>query len=441
MISERWIQRFIEGKKRENDHRSPYQRDRGRILHSEAFRCLQAKTQIHAVGEDDFYRTRLTHSLEVAQIGNSLRAKLAQDITGFQAVTSHSKFENFSKNLSALLPSRSLIESICYMHDIGHPPFGHGGETALNYKMRDFGGFEGNGQTFRIVTSLESYTPNTGMNLTRRALLGILKYPVFLDQTRSKEHVPISTTRFINAHHFKTSKGIYRDDEAMFNWVLEPLSKQDQTLFCTVKQSEDPFTPSKPLYKSLDCSIMELADDIAYAVHDLEDAIVLGMITPQIWEHAKQTFENCQSEWIKDFLPVMNKSLFSEQRYERKDIIGSLVNFFITHVQWQANPQFEEPLLHFNAILPPDVLGVLRILKNFVYEYVIMDTKTQHVEYKGQRILMDIFDMLSSEPLRLLPRSIAQQWKEAEEDKRPRIICDYLSGMSDRQAFRLYESL
>ncbi len=441
MISEKWIQRFIEGKQRQNDHRSPYQRDRGRILHSEAFRCLQAKTQIHAIGENDFYRTRLTHSLEVAQIGNSLRSKLSQDVKGFQAVTSNAKFTHFSENLSALLPSRSLIESICYMHDIGHPPFGHGGETALNYKMRDFGGFEGNGQTFRIVTHLESYTQDVGMNLTRRALLGILKYPAFLDQTKPKEYAQINTTRFVNAHHFKTSKGIYRDDEPMFNWVVEPLSNKDKTLFCTIKQSSDPLEPSKPLYKSLDCSIMELADDITYAVHDLEDAIVVGMITPQLWKYAEKEFQASQSQWIKDFLPIMSKNLFSEQRYERKDIIGSLVNFFISNVQWQANPLFEEPLLHFNAILPPDILDVLKILKKFVYDFVIMDTKTQRVEYKGQRILMDTFDMLSSEPLRLLPRPVAQQWQQAKEHQRPRIICDYLASMSDRQAFRLYESL
>ncbi len=441
MISEKWIERFVEGKQREQDHRSPYQRDRGRILHSEAFRCLQAKTQIHAIGEDDFYRTRLTHSLEVAQIGNSLRAKLSADSAGFQAVVSSKEFAKFSQNLTALLPSRSLIESICYMHDIGHPPFGHGGETALNYKMRDFGGFEGNGQTFRIVTHLESYTEDFGMNLTRRSLLGILKYPAFLDETKPEKYPEISQTRFVNAHHFKTSKGIYRDDENMFNWVLEPLSEQDKKRFRTVQKSDDPFKPSKSVYKSLDCSIMELADDIAYAVHDLEDAIVVGMVTPQCWEYAKQKFQQCQSQWIKDFLPKMTKNLFSEHRYERKDIIGSLVNYFITNVKWAVQNEFDEPLLKFNAVLPADVLEVLQVLKKFVYDFVIMDTKTQRVEYKGQRILMDTFDMLISEPLRLLPKPIRQQWNETDRQHQSRVLCDYLASMSDRQAFRLYESL
>ncbi|MDP8174397.1 anti-phage deoxyguanosine triphosphatase [Phocoenobacter skyensis] len=441
MISEIWIQRFLEGQKREKDHRSPYQRDRGRILHSEAFRCLQAKTQIHAVGENEFYRTRLTHSLEVAQIGNSLRAKLLNDLDSFQAVTSPQEFANFQHNLTALLPSRSLIESICYMHDIGHPPFGHGGETALNYKMRNHGGFEGNAQTFRIVTHLESYTPDTGMNLTRRALLGVLKYPAFLDETQPQQYTKVNDSRFINAHHFKTSKGVYRDDEKMFDWVLQPLSETDKQRFRSINYSADPFKPSKPIYKSLDCSIMELADDIAYAVHDLEDAIVVGMVTPRFWEYAEQKFQQCQSLWIKDFLPQMREKLFSYHRYERKDVIGSLVNYFITNVQWHLNDEFEEPLLRFNAILPSDVLEVLQVLKTFVLKFVIMDEKTQRVEYKGQRILMDIFDILSSEPLRLLPYYIRQQWKNTEESKRPRIICDYLASMSDRQAFRLYESL
>ena len=155
MISNVWTERFLADKKREQDHRSPFQRDRARILHSEAFRCLQAKTQIHAVGEDDFYRTRLTHSLEVAQIGSSIRAKLLREKQAFQAVVSDQKFANLAENLTALLPSRSLIESLCFAHDIGHPPFGHGGEMALNYKMHEYGGFEGNAQSFRNVTQLE----------------------------------------------------------------------------------------------------------------------------------------------------------------------------------------------------------------------------------------------------------------------------------------------
>ncbi|MBF0784179.1 deoxyguanosinetriphosphate triphosphohydrolase family protein [Muribacter muris] len=442
MTSAIWTARFQADQKREQDHRSPFQRDRGRILHSEAFRCLQAKTQIHAVGEDDFYRTRLTHSLEVAQIGSSLRAKLAEDKFGFQAVCCEPKFAKYAEQLTALLPSRSLTESLCFAHDLGHPPFGHGGEMALNYKMAEYGGFEGNAQSFRIVTQLEPYTANAGMNLTRRTLLGIIKYPTLLSQAVPRQPKPITHSRYINLHDFPTSKGLFDDDQPFFDWVLAPLSEPDRQLFTQVIENSDPNCPNQTRYKSLDCSIMELADDIAYGVHDLEDAIVGGMVTPQSWQNAVAEFEQCCSPWIKTMLAKgMSEKLFSEHRYERKDVIGGLVNYFVTNVQWQAISEFEEPLLHFNATLPAEVRAVLDILKRFVYQYVICDVTTQRVEYKGQRILMALFDMLSCDPRRLLPKAVAQRWQKAEPNQRPRVICDYLAGMSDGQAFKLYQSL
>lgn len=434
----RWTDRILPDVKREQDHRSPFQRDRGRILHSEAFRCLQAKTQIHAVGEDDFYRTRLTHSLEVAQIGSSLRAKLIGDVAGFQAVSND---EKFAKDLGALLPSRSLIESLCFAHDLGHPPFGHGGEMALNYKMREHGGFEGNAQSFRIVTQLEPYTEKFGMNLTRRTLLGIIKYPAFLDETAPKQPAELPNSRFINLHDFPTSKGLFRCDERFFEWVLESLSDEDRGIFCSVVPNNDPSKPNRTLYKSLDCSLMELADDIAYGVHDLEDAIVGGMVTPQSWQQAEKAFKKCRSEWIQAQLPALRKKLFSEHRYERKDVIGALVNYFVTNVQWQAFPEFSEPLLRYNAVLPSKVKEVLDVLKTFVYQNVICDVKTQRVEYQGQRILMELFDMLSTDPTRLLPKAVATHWKNEPMEAKPRVICDYLASMSDRQAFKLYQTL
>lgn len=441
MISEVWTERFFRDKKREQDHRSPFQRDRARILHSEAFRCLQAKTQIHAVGEDDFYRTRLTHSLEVAQIGSSLRAKLAEDGAGFQSVCSAPEFAKFSENLTALLPSRDLIESLCFAHDLGHPPFGHGGEMALNYKMRDYGGFEGNAQSFRIVTRLEPYTDGYGMNLTRRTLLGMIKYPAMIAETTPAVRPDFGDARYINLHRFYTSKGIFADDQRFFDWVLAPLSESDRRLFRQIKPSDNPEIPNEPCYHSLDCSIMELADDIAYGVHDLEDAIAGGMVTPQSWRNAEERLERCSSQWIRKFLPELSQKLFSRHRYERKDVIGALVNYFVTNVKWRELAEFEEPLLRFNAYLPEEMQCVLEILKEFVYRYVICDVTTQRVEYRGQRILMELFDMLDTDPERLLPYNVVRRWQTAEEASRRRVICDYLAGMSDGQAFKLYHNL
>ena len=154
-MNENWLQRrFSNSLSRQQDHRSQFQRDRARILHSAAFRRLQAKTQVMGIGQSDFYRTRLTHSLEASQIGSGITAQLRS---------------KFAQQCQHLLPAEdSLIEAICLAHDIGHPPFGHGGEVALNFMMHNFGGFEGNGQTFRIVTKLEPYTEHHGMNLSRR---------------------------------------------------------------------------------------------------------------------------------------------------------------------------------------------------------------------------------------------------------------------------------
>ncbi|MFA9489277.1 MULTISPECIES: anti-phage deoxyguanosine triphosphatase [unclassified Mannheimia] len=440
MISAVWTERYLADKKREQDHRSPFQRDRARLLHSEAFRCLQAKTQIHAVGEDDFYRTRLTHSLEVAQIGSSLREKLLEDKAGFQAVCSDPNFAKNEENLTALLPSRSLIESLCFAHDLGHPPFGHGGEMALNYKMHEFGGFEGNAQSFRIMTQLEPYTEKAGMNLTRRTLLGVMKYPSLLSASSPAFPAVVEEARHINLHHFPQSKGIFDDDKHFFDWVLAPLSEKDKQQFCSVEPNKDPKQPNKTRYKSLDCSIMELADDIAYGVHDLEDAIVGGMVTPQSWQNAEKLLKGCGSEWIKERLPEMSNKLFSQHRYERKDVIGALVNHFITNVLWKELPEFNEPLLRYNAYLPQNVYCVLKILKDFVYQYVICDAKTQRVERKGQRILMELFDILSSDPMRLLPNNVRERWQNSEETKRARVICDYLASMSDGQAFKLFKN-
>ncbi|WP_215899217.1 dGTP triphosphohydrolase [Acinetobacter oleivorans] len=143
---------------------TPYQIDRARIIHSASFRRLQAKTQILGIGDSDFYRTRLTHSMEVAQLGFG--------------ITENLKSRYKDNPLLELIPSQNVIESICLAHDIGHPAFGHGGEVALNYCMVNNGGFEGNGQTLRIVSKLAEYTQDNGMNLTRRTLLGLIKYPV-----------------------------------------------------------------------------------------------------------------------------------------------------------------------------------------------------------------------------------------------------------------------
>jgi len=159
---EGWSKRRLDQPRRIDDSRPEEERDRSRIIHSATFRRLQAKTQVLGIGESDFHRTRLTHTMEVAQIGRGIVLQLE-----------NGRWQDFTR----ILPTTAQIEAICFAHDLGHPPFGHSGETALNYVMRDKGGFEGNGQSLRIVSKLEPHTPELGLNLTRRVMLGILKYP------------------------------------------------------------------------------------------------------------------------------------------------------------------------------------------------------------------------------------------------------------------------
>lgn len=439
-----WVERFIPDPPREKDHRPPFRRDRGRILHSAAFRCLQAKTQIHAVGENDFYRTRLTHSLEVAQIGSSIAAQLKL-VETFETLAQQQQIEcaTLQKTLSPLLPSNDLIESLCFAHDIGHPPFGHGGETALNCMMREHGGFEGNAQTFRLLTKLEPYTPNAGMNLTRRTLLGVVKYPTILDISSPQySKLPSPSETALRIADWKPGKGIFRDDLAMFEWLLAPLTEQDRTLFQQLhKIRSNPHEILKPRFKSLDCSIMELADDIAYAVHDLEDAIVVKLVHQNQWQEALMQLKNCQSEWIAQNIDEISQKLFSDLHYERKNAIGALVNYFITHVRWKVTADFSEPLLRYNAELPQEAVTVLNIFKKFVFDYVIHDVNTQRVEFKGQRMLTEMFQIFASNPERLLPRNTFNRWRDASEHLKHRVICDYIAGMSDAYAIRVYQQL
>ncbi|GHB74928.1 deoxyguanosinetriphosphate triphosphohydrolase-like protein [Psychrosphaera saromensis] len=422
-----WHERLSgENNLRPNDHRDAYQRDKGRILHSAAFRRLQSKTQILSVGKNDFYRTRLTHSLEVAQIGTGLTAQLRQ-----------SKQVLANEALNALLPSDALIESLGLAHDLGHTPFGHGGEVALHYMMRDSGGFEANGQTFRIVTELEPYTKSFGMDLTRRTILGLIKYPRLLDGP-TPSNIVENGMYLIKASDWKPTKGIFVDDKESFEWVIKHLTKQDAALLLTLNNN-------LTQYKSLDASIMELADDIAYGVHDLEDAIVLKNVTKAMWlEQALPVLLKIDNPWSKKYSENLTEMLFSNEHHLRKNAIGALVNHLITNIILiKTNDAFEEPLLKYNATLVDSALALLSVLKKFVFNNVIMATQIQQLEFKGQRMLMSMFDAFKSDPVRLLPNSIKQDWINAEQNKQNpnRILSDHLASMSDQHATRVYQNL
>lgn len=408
---------------RPSDHRTPWQRDRARVLHSAAFRRLQAKTQILGIGQNDFYRTRLTHSLEAAQIGTGLLSQLRL------------------KSPSALLqilPDDSLMEALCLAHDLGHPPFGHGGETALNYKMLPYGGFEGNGQTLRIVAKLEPYTESHGMDLARRTLLGLLKYPVLQPALPTV----LAHDNPLNLNTWKPAKALFAADSEILDWILAPFSTTDRQIFQQTEQlANSPW--QKSLYKSLDASIMELADDIAYGVHDLEDAIVLGNISYNQWQTFTADTWQMLPSTEQEQINRLGEALFSSAHHQRKNAIGSLVNQLITSVAlYESLPDCQDPLIRYNARLNDTEQTILHTLKQLVYRCVIQQPTIQQSRFRSQNMLLKLFDAFASDPQRLLPLNTQARWQAGQDnDAQHRVICDYISGMTDGYAERMYLTL
>ena len=292
-----------------------------------------------------------------------------------------------------------------------------------------------------------------GMNLSRRTLLGLIKYPQTLANLTQLPlpEVPQSF-RQLKAGDWHPAKGLYSDDAEMFDWVLSPLSSADRELFQSTKNISSKH--NKTLFKSLDCSLMELADDIAYGIHDLEDAIVTGIVNQQDFDNEVITkLKEIDEPWIKEYCETLSAKLFNDQHYIQKEAIGALVNFLITEiylsdlneskVNEDIDIKFTEPLLRYNAKLPENAGNALQIFKDFVFSFVIKQTSIQQLEYRGQQIVMELFEALASDPTRLLPKHAAQRWAYAKNNdlNEYRVIADYVSGMTDDYATQLYQTL
>ncbi|SDG13324.1 anti-phage deoxyguanosine triphosphatase [Idiomarina zobellii] len=396
---------------------SDAQRDRARIIHSSAFRRLQSKTQVLGVGDNDFYRTRLTHSMEVAQIGSGICEHLKRTYDD-------------NDDISQQIPSFFQIEATCLAHDLGHPPFGHGGEVALNYHMLGHGGFEGNGQTLRILSKLGEYSEKHGLDLTRRTLLGVLKYPVLHSEV---QQAGLTTDTPLNA--FKPPKSIHDDEKDVLEWVLKEFSLQDRNKFRT-KMERDGKRRSQ--FKAFDTSIMELADDISYGVHDLEDALALGLVTERQWREDVLQLAQEDSPFIKE-ASFYNDKLFSPDSRDRKHAISKLIGYLVPQISVQRQQQFEHLQLDLQATLPAEAEHTLELLKRFVFKHVIRSAEVKAMEFKGQRIIMALFEALSDTPEQLLQPSTLQKYQQASNPRR--VICDYISGMTDHFARRQYSQL
>lgn len=433
-----WLARREGWRPQSEDAREDADIDYARIIHSSSFRRLQGKTQILNLGDSDFYRTRLTHSLEVAQVASGIARQLGKDDPHGPAFP--------------YLPSLSLIQAAGATHDLGHPPFGHGGEVALNYCMQgDKGGFEGNGQTLRIVARLEKFSEGAGANLTRRTMLSLLKYPVSYTRARSEDLIPSldplpTTIQIINRKASKPPKCFLDSEQDVVDWILEPLSDNERELFTSVKPVKDEH--NKPQHKSFDCSIMDLADDIAFGVHDLEDALTLELIDEAdfrtiVPEERCASFLNAlkkkyPEETGNDVYETFVDKLYRGGRL-RKRYISRMVHHFITHCRIREVEGFEEPLVRFRAYLEDGPKEFLSALKEVVRQRVILDPSVQQLEFKGQRMVVAVFEAFSSEPKSFLPREAYERWAAA--DDKPRVICDVIAGMTDSFLLKTYDRL
>ncbi len=431
---------------RSGDVRSQFDRDEARLIHSAAFRRLQSKTQVLGLGESDFYRTRLTHSMEVAQIGRGI----------VQYLEKSGEFSEYKE----YLPDMALISAICLAHDIGHPPFGHGGEVALNYCMRNHGGFEGNGQTLRILGKLDKYTEQHGLNPTRRMLLGVLKYPAAYSslvndsfyESESNSDVPYW---LFKADAQKPPKCYYDTDKDIVEFIFEGFDEEDVKKFTAFEPKEEKHQCTR--FKSLDCTIMNLADNISYSLHDLEDALSLGMISREQWQkHFNDNdglfdiIENLENEKLEKEtnFDCITRKLFGDESYERKDAIGRLVNLMITNAEIVDNgSDCENLLLGLEVKLKKEIENLREHIFILVKKVVIKDVNVQQLEFKGQKLVIELFQVLAKDPERFLPNSTKLIWKEStknlpverQESAQMRVICDFIAGMTDDYAAKFYE--
>lgn len=348
-------------------YRSEYQRDRDRIIHSAAFRRLEYKTQVFVNHEGDLFRTRLTHSLEVAQIARTIARTLHLN--------------------------EDLAEAICLAHDLGHTPFGHAGQDALNDCMRPWGGFEHNAQSLRVVDTLEDkYAEFTGLNLSFETREGILK------------------------HCSKARAATMGDVAARF------------------------VTGGQP---TLEAQVANLADEIAYNNHDIDDGIRAQLLTLEQLR-AVPLFARHHDEVLRAYPQAIAKQV----RHETvRRIIGTLVGDLTEHSRQrlaQAQPAspdavraLTEPLIAYSEAIASES----RELKRFLREHLYRHHQVYRVMEKAKRVLRELFEAFMNNPRLLPPQSHAETVTAQDDAGRARIVADYIAGMTDRFAIDEWERL
>jgi dGTPase len=342
----------------EPQYRTAFQRDRDRILHTTAFRRLEYKTQVFIIHEGDYYRTRLTHTLEVAQIGRTIAR--------------------------ALGANEDLEEAVCLAHDLGHAPFGHSGEVALNRLMKDYGGFDHNKQSLRIVTELEQRYPDfPGLNLTWEVREGIVKHESEYDIADASQYLP-------------------------------------------------------ELRGHLEAQIANAADELAYTAHDLDDGLRSGMITPLMLEGI--TLWEILAESVGWRGPALDD--LDRHRLIRR-LIGLEVSDLIATTDQTLRESGVRSVDELQR-LPYNVIGFSedmhrrnRQLKDFLYANMYRHHRVVRMAIKAERIIMNLFGAYQAEAA-MLPRHVQSL---ATDRGLERTICDYIAGMTDRYALEEHNKL
>jgi dGTPase len=377
--------------------RRAFARDKARVLHSAGLRRLSAKTQVMSAGADDFPRTRLTHTLEVAQIGRELGDALGCD--------------------------PDLVETACLVHDLGHPPFGHNGEEALHKASLDIGGFEGNAQTFRLLTRLESKTirdgRSLGLNLTRATLDAATKYPWAFDGKNPKF-------------------GFYEEDKEIFDWVR--LNVKNQT-------------------KVFEAQVMDIADDIAYSVHDIEDAIYGQHFSPlaldsepEFKEVVKLAATEYATEINEDNLNKALNSLIKQSWWVKsftatqvdmaalKNMTSHLIGKFTEEIEQATKAGNKaENFTRYNAnlIVPLDTKAQIAVLKAVVNLFVMQRKGAAENYAKEQDLILNIVEGLQNNPQKLDPQFKHQFDNAGSSKEAKRAVIDQVASLTDSSARRL----
>jgi len=392
---------------RTDDYRSPFQIDRDRIIHSSEFRRLQGKTQVFLPGEYDFYRTRLTHSIEVAQIGRSICNYLFSTENEFLN-------ENF-------FIDPDLVESICLAHDLGHPPFGHAGERTINLLMKKYGGFEGNAQTLRLITEIfyRADAGRRGMNPTRAFLDGILKYKCLYKNFLSPEN------------HF-----LYNEQKKYIDFVFG--RKTVLSIFGSYSKLNK--------FRSIECQIMDWADDTAYAVNDLVDSISGGFITiaKLVQWQSENNLTEYQHKIVSDMIEWIKDGKF-------KPKFGMQIGDFVKACSLKKKRTFLDKFTNrykYELEIEKSILEKAQLYKRISVELVFRSPQLHQMEYKGKYMIEKMFRLFEENyvtrlgKMKLLPDFTDRIIRsEKNKSKRARLICDQIAGMTDSYAMRTYRRL